>query len=157
MFVSGPQHAAACADAGASFVTFAYMPVSHPPHNQRTKGVVTDICVPCQLFVAWREATWSPWGRALRSLTLSTKRQVEDAIETTADYFRAHQVATQVVLSLEGVSKVSSARPFVHSAYSSGKSHRVSVPADSLALHSAYRASTPSRWTRTNRNRRRCR
>lgn len=81
-----------------------------------------------QLLEGWQDAMWSPWGRVLRTLKRSAKYETEAAIEATAEHFRAHGVATQVIMSLEGVRKVSSARLFVPSAYSRQKSHRAPPP-----------------------------
>ncbi|KAM5536794.1 hypothetical protein V8D89_009512 [Ganoderma adspersum] len=88
LFVSGLAHAAICAQAGASFVTF--------PYKTLTKGSVHK-------YVRSRSL------RSCQAPSSTPKRFAEEAIEATAEYFDMHDIATQIVLSVENIATLSEA------------------------------------------------
>ncbi|PIL29155.1 hypothetical protein GSI_09204 [Ganoderma sinense ZZ0214-1] len=91
LFVSGLAHAAICAQAGASFVTF--------PYKTLTKGSVHKI-------------VRSRSSQSCEAPSSTPKRLAEEAIEATAEYFDTHGVATQIVLSVENIAILSEALCF---------------------------------------------
>ncbi|TFK90009.1 aldolase [Polyporus arcularius HHB13444] len=78
LYVSGLTHAAICAEAGASFVMYSYAALSHG--------------------IAQRTPT-NPFARIVEALIPSTKRLADEAVESTAEYFRAQNIKTTVLLS----------------------------------------------------------
>ncbi|KAI1792461.1 hypothetical protein LXA43DRAFT_342458 [Ganoderma leucocontextum] len=88
LFVSGLAHAAICAQAGASFVTF--------PYKTLTKGSV-------------HKSVRSRWVRSSKAPSPTPKRLADEAIEATAEYFEMHGVATQIVVSVENIATLSEA------------------------------------------------
>ena len=108
LFVSGLAHAAICAQAGASFVTFPYKTVSFFLILIACRAILVDIA---------RQLTKGSVHRSVRSRSLRScqapsptpKRLADEAIEAAAEYFNMHGIATRIILSVENVATVSAA------------------------------------------------
>ncbi|KAI0697638.1 hypothetical protein C8T65DRAFT_20736 [Cerioporus squamosus] len=87
LYVSGLTHAAIGAEAGASFVMYSYAAISH--------GIA-------------QRTTANPFARVVEALIPSTKRLADEAVESTAEYFRARKIETTVLLS--GIQSLSDAQ-----------------------------------------------
>ncbi|KAI0752850.1 hypothetical protein C8Q80DRAFT_1267329 [Daedaleopsis nitida] len=87
LFVSGPTHAAICAEAGASFVMFSYTAVHHGIGQRNSNN---------------------PFARVVEALIPTTTRLADEAIERTAEHLK--QAKLQSVVLLTGVPDITEAQ-----------------------------------------------
>ncbi|RPD61580.1 aldolase [Lentinus tigrinus ALCF2SS1-6] len=108
LYVSGLTHAAICAEAGASFVMYSYAALSHG--------------------IAQRNAT-NPFARVVEALIPSTKRLADEAVESTAEYFRAQKIGTTVLLSdVQSLSEAQRLKNFDSVVLDATQSRQAKVP-----------------------------